>query len=187
LEVTGDYPYGGNVAVTVHPQTVTPWALCVRKPAWCQKAALTLNGEPVEPPVGKGYWVLERAWNDGDILALTLDMPPVFVQAHPKVRADAGRVCLTRGPVVYCLEQADNGENLSALRALPGEPVTEIPLPGLPYRMNALNFAGMRRNVCGDALYAPWAQEETPVRLTAVPYACWGNREPGEMLVWMRA
>jgi DUF1680 family protein len=73
------------------------------------------------------------------------------------------------------------------LRALPGEPVTEAEMPGLPYRMSALSLAGMRRNAESNALYAPWTQEGTPVRLTAVPYACWGNRQPGEMLVWMRA
>ena len=104
------------------------------------------------------------------------------------MRADAGRVCLMRGPVVYCLEEVDNGENLSALRALPGEPVTETELPGLPYGLKALRLSGMRaEDSVGSALYAPYAPRETPVTLTAVPYACWGNRGQGEMQVWVRA
>ncbi len=187
LEVDGDYPDDGVVTFRVHPEGEAEWTLYVRRPNWCRRAALRLNGAPVEAALAKGYWAVKRAWHDGDTLQVTLDMSPVFLQANPKVRADAGRVCLTRGPVVYCFEQADNGENLSALRVLPEAAVSEIQLYGLPCRGRGLRLSGMRREDDRTALYAPYQAKETPVALTAVPYACWGNRTPGEMLVWIRA
>ncbi|MCE5342475.1 MAG: glycoside hydrolase family 127 protein [Eubacteriales bacterium] len=186
LTMQSDYPQNGNVSICMHPEHGGIWTLYVRKPGWCRSATLQLNGVPMEAPLEKGYWAIERNWEDGDTLAVELEMRPVFVQANPKVRADAGRVCLTRGPVVYCLEQTDNGDNLSALRALPDLPITDTKIESLPCRAVGLKLSGMRREATSDALYAPYEARETPVMLLAVPYAYWGNRTPGEMLVWIR-
>ena len=186
LEIQSNYPASGNIALRLHPERETKWTLCVRKPGWCQSAKLFLNGEPVAAPVRKGYWELERIWLRGDLLTVELDIRPVFMRANRSVRADAGMVCLTRGPVVYCFEEADNGTNLSALRVLPGSEVAATFLPGLPEGTVALTVQGLHDSVPGNALYTPYLPDEMAKTLTAVPYAVWGNRTPGEMRVWMR-
>ena len=56
--------------------------------------------------------LLERTWKNGDEISLEMDMPVQLMEADPRVREDVGKVAVTRGPVVYCLEEADNGDQL---------------------------------------------------------------------------
>ena len=73
-----------------------------------------------------GYAILTREWKDGDTIVLDLPMPVEFAEANPLLRADNGRIAIVRGPVVYCLESADNGDDLDALRVTdPGNFRTE--------------------------------------------------------------
>ena len=67
----------------------------------------------------RGYAAISRQWSAGDIVALDLPMPPERLYAHPNVRMDVGRVALRRGPLIYCVEEADN----------PGGPVQRLTLP----------------------------------------------------------
>ena len=69
-------------------------------------------GEEVEQDIRKGYLHITREWQEGDTLNLTLPMPVRRVYGNPLVRHVAGKVAIQRGPLVYCLEQADNGESL---------------------------------------------------------------------------
>ncbi len=71
---------------------------------------MRLNGAPVDTS-GKinGYVEIRREWKAGDTVEIDLPMPVERVYAHPDVRADVGRVAIRRGPLVYCAEQADNG------------------------------------------------------------------------------
>jgi len=101
------------------------------------------------------------------------------------VRACSGKVCIQRGPVVYCLEEIDNGSNLSALSVdtavSPGERESDIP-GGL-----MITASGKRRRAwTDDKLYGEFPSQYEETVLQAVPYAFWGNREKGEMTVWIR-
>jgi DUF1680 family protein len=113
-------------------------------------------------------------------------MPPERLYAHPSVRMDVGRVALRRGPLIYCVEEADN----------PGGPVQRLTLPrGAPLsaeRTDALGGATMLKaparelvSSAGDALYSTAPPASRDATLTAVPYYLWANREPGSMQVWI--
>jgi DUF1680 family protein len=90
--------------------------LALRLPDWCDKPQVTLNGVPVPQDVRKGYLHISHRWQEGDTLLLTLPMPVRRVYGNPLVRHQAGQVAVQRGPLVYCLEQADNGEQLHNLQ-----------------------------------------------------------------------
>lgn len=115
--------------------------------------------------------------------------PPRFVRANPKVRADIGKTALVRGPLVYCLEEADNGDNLAAVFVEPGTEITEKPADG-PGESVALYFKGKKEEITGwepeEALYQERETKWKDIQLKAVPYAYWNNRTPGEMCVWMK-
>lgn len=183
-----DYPWDGGVGISLEPERPARFSLVLRIPGWCRRAELRVNGEaaPVHPH--KGYVTVERMWSPGDVLALELAMPVERVRAHPRVAADVGRVALQRGPVVYCLEQADNGENLEAL-SLPGQ--VEARARFRDDLLGGVVTIGMDAERVGetgwgDALYRAEEPESSRVEVTAVPYAAWDNREPGEMAVWVR-
>jgi DUF1680 family protein len=124
-------------------------------------------------------------------VALVLDMPVERMVAHPHVRQDAGYVALQRGPVVYCLEEVDNGGHLANL-AIPRE-------SKLTAEFDTSLFGGIAV-VTGDAmriepadwsgnLYQPLSSvtyKTSTLKFKAIPYCFWANREPGEMRVWLR-
>lgn len=110
-----------------------------------------------------------------------------FVRANPEVREDAGKVAIVRGPLVYCLEEADNGENLSMIsvdteQALACE---ESDICG-----GCIVVKAKGKRLCAEqwteGLYGKQKLMKKDVGLTAVPYYCWNNRGMGEMEVWIR-
>lgn len=130
-----------------------------------------------------GYGVFEL--EAGKELEIQFDAPACFIRANPEVRACSGKVCIQRGPVVYCLEEIDNGSNLSALSVdtavSPGERESDIP-GGL-----MITASGKRRRAwTDDKLYGEIPSQYEETVLQAVPYAFWGNREKVEMTVWIR-
>jgi len=119
---------------------------------------------------------------------LELDMSARRIYAHPSVRANAGKVALQRGPLVYCLEEADNGA-----------PITSLMLPAdahLSSRFDAQLLGGCTvieadgwrddSEAWGEALYQTAAKRRQRAKLTFIPYYLWANRGEGEMAVWVR-
>ena len=187
LEIASGLPWHGNARVTVRSGRAAG-RIALRIPGWCRGVRLALNGSPLDAPEEDGYLLLDRTWAPGDTVELDFDMPVTRVAANPLVREDIGKVAVTRGPLVYCLEEADNGKNLHLLR-LPREAAFDVrEEPGLLGGVTVLAAEGTRlQGWDSGRLYAPAeAPAETPAALTFVPYYAWANRGPGEMAVWVR-
>ncbi len=184
------YPWDGAVTLTVTLQRPARFALRLRIPGWCRSTRLRVDGAEVDlsGAVAHGYAEIEREWTDGATVQLALAMPVERIYAHPAVAADAGLVALQRGPLVYCLEEADNGAALHRI-VLPREGALEA-------RMEPELLGGVAV-VTGDAYQAAdvgWEGELyraepaalRPSTITAVPYYAWANRGRGQMRVWLR-
>jgi DUF1680 family protein len=173
-----DYPWDGRIELTV--TTDAPLTLSLRVPGWCQD--VRLDGEPVE---SDGYVRVRRDWSGGATVTLDLPMTPRVVRPHPRIDAVRGCVAITRGPLVYCVEQADlpAGVTLEDVRIDPAAPVAVDRLPDIPV---ALKVGGAVEPPTSDQLYRTSAEDPgEPLALTAVPYFLWGNRTPGPMRVWI--
>ncbi|HEV2295883.1 MAG TPA: beta-L-arabinofuranosidase domain-containing protein [Tepidisphaeraceae bacterium] len=160
------YPWGGTVLLTVIPQKLTALELRLRIPGWCDASTigLSVNGERVEKRIEQGYLVIDRGWKSGDRVQLTLPMPIQRVKSDPRVKANVGRVALQRGPVVYCVEAADNGGKVSHLRVKPDDKF--VP----EFRDDLLGGVNVIKG---------------PDGFVAIPYYAWDHRAPGEMAVWL--
>lgn len=185
-----DYPWGEKILLHVHASVPTEFTLALRIPAWCRAAELRVNGEavPLYAALHKGYVRVRRLWEANDEVELRLPMPVERVYAHPRVAANVGRVALQRGPLVYGLEECDNGKNLDALllpRAAKLEVSWEEDLLGGVMAIHGMALRGHDLND-GEELYRNIAPRYEDVRFKAIPYFAWDNRAPGEMLVWMR-
>ena len=190
LQVETDYPWGETVTIAVHPDQATGFSLALRIPAWCRAAEVKVNGEQVgiEPLMDKGYAKIKRLWQPGDEVALRLPMDVVRVEAHPAVRADCGLIALHRGPLIYCLEEADNGGNLRDI-SLPDDAELRATFDeSLLGGITVIHAEGKRRALSGwkDRLYQPLTSATRNISLRAIPYYAWSNRTPGDMLVWIR-
>ena len=182
------YPWDGDVRLRLNSEGA--FELALRIPGWCPSFRLTVNGEEIRAAATDGYVHLKRAWKPGDEIRLALDMPATAVQSNPRVYKNIGKVAVTRGPLVYCLEETDNGRDLHRVR-LGDHPAFEAQWrPELLGGVVTLTSDALRiRDGEWDAetLYAPLREEaDEPVRLTWIPYYAWSNREPGEMRVWIQ-
>lgn len=182
-----DYPWHGEVTLTVGMETPAEFDLMLRIPGWCREYALAVNGRDLHETVEAGYARLSRTWRNGDRVRLSLAMPVERVVAHPGVAEDAGKVALRRGPVVYCLEQCDHDAPVRAIRLPDGAELSPRWEPELLGGVMVLQGTGLApAGDWGRALYRPLAQApERPAALRAVPYCVWDNREPGAMAVWL--
>jgi len=184
------YPWEGKAWVTVQPEKEAMFALALRIPGWSREATLEINGQPVEvgPLLEKGYAKINRVWKPGDTVELTLSMPVERIEAHPAVRMDSGRIALQRGPLVYCLEEVDNGANLNDI-TLPRDGLLKVEFDeSLLGGVVVITGEARRRDLSRweGRLYQPACSASKTVPLKAIPYYAWANRAPGEMLVWIR-
>jgi DUF1680 family protein len=187
------YPWDGEIDISLNPggpgnpegRAVFTYGL--RIPGWCNSFTLTLNGAAAPYTLRDGYALISREWRAGDRIRLSLDMPVTFVETNPRVRDNRGKLALTRGPLVYCLEEQDNGPELFKIHA--GTPADirvryrEELLGGLC----TISFTGKREQDWEDqALYRSRAERSCrDQELTLIPYYAWANRGSGEMTVWL--
>jgi DUF1680 family protein len=184
------YPWDGQAKFFVEPEREMEFALNVRLPAWCGEPKLQVNGQPLATfEKVRGYACLQRKWQRGDVVVLSLPMPVQRLKAHPKVEANLGRVALQRGPLIYCLEAVDNNGHVRNLVIPPEAQLSaqhRADLLGGVTVIQGPAFA-MHRVAWPDQLYLPSSSVPgvTNVEFTAIPYFANANRQPGEMMVWM--
>ena len=183
-----DYPWGGDVEFRIDVPSPIEFELLLRVPGWCEDAAVAVNGQAAEPTGACERVSIRRTWSTGDTVRLSMQMPVARVEACPHVEADFGKVALRRGPIVYCLEEADNGRELFQLTLPAADDVKASFRQDLLGGVMTLEALAERPDASdwGDALYrtAPGSGAVTR-KIVAVPYCTWANRGPGEMTVWL--
>lgn len=184
FRLTTDYPRDGRVEI-LYEGPDTDAAFAFRIPDWADEIGVELPDDDAAE-YDEGFAVCHRVWRSGDRAVVEFEMPPVFRVADPRVKDAAGRVCLTRGPVVYCVE----GVESVSPHGLSIDPAEEVAVVEGPFGWPALRVAAVADSPRPTAeLYPAWDEVEGPSEATAtfVPYALWGNRGPTDMLVWPRS
>jgi DUF1680 family protein len=140
-----------------------------------------VNGKPATFSQENGYAILNREWKINDVVEVNLPMEPRRVVAKAEVKEDINRVAIERGPLVYCIEHADNTGK-----------AFNIFIPD-----NAILKAEWNKDLWGGI---QTIKAEVPVvttsndgleinteikSMTAIPYFLWNNRGQGQMQVWI--
>ena len=188
VKMESQFPWEGSYDLSFDGEEAAEGTLYLRIPEYGQNPRITIDGESIAYTVEKGYAVLRQPWKNQKV-SLRFDMPAQFVRANPRVRADIGKVAVVKGPLVYCLEQQDNGENLPGIWVDTKEPLQETfdsELLGGVVKITAKGKRIQEQEWTGRKLYGTGKVSWKETTLTLVPYANWGNRIPGEMLVWMK-
>ena len=172
------YPAAGKVILTV--SGCGKRRIALRKPFWCRSLTLTQEGRPVAYIQEKGYLYVDAAPEMR--LELDMAMPVALIQANPRVYENCGKAALMRGPVVYCAEGVDNGDNLKDVM-LDADLAPEVQESDL-YHCPTL-CVNARRRVDFDELYTAAPIALKPIRLRLIPYFAFANRGTTEMVVWM--
>lgn len=193
-----NYPWNGEVKITVRPQKKSVFAICLRIPGWVRNqpvpsnlysyinpvnetVSVKVNGQDVEYKTENGYAVINRAWKQGDVIEYNLPMNIHRVEANPLVEADVNKVAMERGPIVYCMEGADNKDVFGNFILPDNAPVTagfdKAKLNGV----GVLTGEGIVFNSSTDGLSIQSKKQP----FTAIPYYSWSNRGINKMQVWL--
>jgi DUF1680 family protein len=152
-----------------------------------------INGrETAGSATPSSYLRLERAWARGDVVELDLPMQARCVVGHPWIESTRGCVAIERGPLVYCVEQADHpGTRIADLELDANAPLQSAWEPDTLDGVTVIRARGWEVDTTAwrHRLYRPLGSAppppRRPVALHAIPYHAWANREPGAMRVWI--
>ncbi len=191
----------GDKVVEISQRSMMPWegkseftlgegeyTLAVRVPSWADGFTVKVNGKETEYEVKKGYAYIKGSWKKGDSVQVEMPLEVKLIEANPYVRADAGKVAISRGPVVYCIESKDNGDRLSSIR-LSSETAFRCERDDELFEGAVSIYAKAVKKKAWDTedLYKAFTASFEDVEIKAIPYAFWGNRDDNrEMAVWVR-
>ena len=162
------YPWDGRTDIRFRSDMHK--ILKLRLPDWCRQYSVYVNDQEVKTTLNNGYVSLRRQWHKGDQVTMYMEMPAEIIAADPRVKADEGRRAVQRGPIVYCVEQADNGADVDSLYLTEDTRLTVV------YDTSLL---------CGVMTIQAQAEDSSLPSFTLIPYFAWDNRESGKMAVWL--
>lgn len=194
-----DFPWDGNVEMSVDPETPSTFTILLRIPGWARNEAIpgglyrfsdennegysvSVNGEAVYPELVNGYAVIRRKWKQGDKISLELPMPVRTVVADERIRDDAGKIAVQSGPVMYCAEWPDNADGRVLNLVIDRQAGFNS-----EFEKELLNGTRVIKTSGYQTLRTLDGKVETMGKqpVTLIPYALWNNRGPGQMMVWL--
>jgi len=198
LNMETNYPWDGKVKINIDPVKKTKFALHIRIPGWVNKIAapgglykmedgapvigFTVNGKGVLfKNDSTGYAVIDRIWNKGDVLEFEYQMPVEKITSRDDLKQDRDRIALQRGPLVYCVEGADNNGKAWNM-IFPGNTIIETK----NYKILDEPVIALEATVPVITTGADAASLKTEnKKITAIPYYTWCNRGSNQMQVWL--
>ena len=198
LNVTTNYPWEGKVSIAVDPSKKVKSALHIRVPGWTgnetatgnlyaflapakETVKLTVNGKPAAYTMDKGYAVIDREWKKGDKVEVELPMEIRKLASRDEVSENKGRLAIQRGPLVYCIEGADNdGKALNIVMTKETE-LSTVNSVVLSEPVIALTGEVIAANASPDKMSVVTGKR----KITAIPYYAWCNRGSNQMQVWI--
>ena len=182
------FPNDGKIEITIENEDEAEFELAIRIPEYVKEYGLILDGKAIYPEVQKGYAKVMISGKNPS-LVYKFALVPRILRANPLVKEDVGKVAIMKGPVVYCLEEVDNGKNLPAIFLDPEQELQESYEENLLGGTTVIRTAGKKVMTDGwhsNELYKESDLTMESIPLMFVPYPYWGNRQTGEMLVWVK-
>lgn len=171
VKIESELPWNGNVRIHVQPEEEREFQIHVRKPSWDMTSPLEEQTASGYDPRQANYESVSRVWSpDGQTLEFSFDISIQLRHAHPKVKGHAGKVTITRGPLVYCLESVDNpGVDIFTAQLVPSSLKDEF-IPDL---------------LGGCVVIHGKTTAGKPLKF--IPYFLWANRGESQMTVWVNS
>ncbi len=185
ISQTTNYPWDGNITIGISPEKEAMFSVNLRIPGWAENKpvpsdlysfeypdssnfSITINGEKADYDEKNGYAVISRTWKKGDVIGYNLPMDIRRVKANEKVQDDQGKIALERGPIVYCVEGADNPD----IDKLYLSQKTSLASAFKPDLLGGIDVIEGKNSLSGE-------------QFLAIPYYSWDNRGKNKMKVWI--
>jgi uncharacterized protein len=190
-----NYPWDGEVKFTLYPAKPSQFSFHVRWPAWAPTADVLINGNRASGDFQMGSFLkLTRTWQAGDSISITFGEQPTLIRANPRAAGLYGKAAAERGPLVFALQQADQGtipvSDLFVRATAPGTVEFHKDLFGGVALLKYPGFVS-DKPLSTQPLYEPWknsiVQSRRPALLVLMPYFAIGSREPEGFETWIPA
>lgn len=200
VKMETNYPLDGKVKLTIDPAIKGKFALHFRVPAWFQDKivpgdlyrsvgdgahlsdlSLKMNGKPARYNYENGYAVVEAEWKKGDVVDIDFPMEVRMIAAKDSLKQDNNRIAIQRGPLVYCIEGADN-DNKAWNIIVP----ENTSFKAIPYKILTENVIALQAELPVLSVNENGTEVKTEKKkITAIPYYTWANRGKNEMQLWL--
>lgn len=170
ISQTTAYPADGKIKISCSaPQK----QIAVRIPSWCSDFKIN-----ADYTMTNGYAYI--ALNGSTEIELEFDMPVICVKSNKRVHENAGRIAIMRGPVLYCAEGVDNGEDLAGIAVSIS---SEFKLEDNDFILPSLSVCAYREKD-SDMLYSKAGDDYEKFTLRLIPYYAFANRGETDLVVW---
>lgn len=187
IKIESRYPWEGKVTYMIKPKKKM-FTFALHIPSYVKENELVIrdDGKVIEGKIKDGYLYITKNWEKNEKIELTFPMKIFRIYSTVRVLDTIGKTALMRGPIVYCIEGVDNGEEIQAL-LLPrnSEIRTYKEEMGILKGTISLLMDGVRE-IDSDKLYTDNPPKTEKVQIKAIPYYIWGNRGQNQMRVWIR-
>lgn len=184
-----EYPWDGQVKITIGACRNEPFELLLRIPGWAEGSAVRVNGEETNAEARPGaYARIHRNWQAGDVVTLELPMDIQLLEGHPRIEEIRNQVAVKRGPVVYCVETPDlpKGTDILDVYFPERSELTAQYRPDFLGGMTTIRADVLLRDDKKDGMYRTLGRPQwNPARVQFIPYYAWSNRGESEMTVWL--
>lgn len=189
LSIVSNMPYSEEIHISLNNKDLNPeTSLFVRKADWMDDLKVYVNGDIVELDEVNGYLKVDNLLSGETNIKLTYKLAVREMKSNPKVTENLGKIALSRGPVVYCIEEADNGKDVLQT-IVPAEVSYEVVESFIESSIKELKYDQIVFDSYTlkpvDSLYHYGANEKLNTKTVAIPYYLWANRTKGNMKVWI--
>jgi DUF1680 family protein len=199
VKMETNYPWDGRVKLNIDPEKKGKFKVYLRIPGWIKNKPvpgdlyryesdmdifdtdIMVNGKPLNSKHESGYSVIDREWKKGDVVEYSIPMEPFILVAREELKQDKERVAIQRGPIVYCIEGADNNGKAWNVLFAPSTELKVIDYKVLDEPIKALTTEVPVVIVAEDGLSLKTEKK----KIIAIPYYTWANRGRNEMQVWL--
>ena len=185
LKQQSGFPWEGSSKLTLKKVSGKEFSIFIRIPEWESNLNVEVNGKIVSFQSENGYARIKKKWEEGDFVSLSFNFEPRLVRSNASVRYNIRRVCVFRGPLLYCLESIDNGPNLNQILITENQKIEVMTDDALTPGCITLSGNFKRIQSTTDNLYSTLKPELNDSKTKLIPYFLWANRGENEMLVWI--
>ncbi len=163
------FPWEGKVSIQLVSDKEASFSLFLRVPEWATTSEIHVDGEKLNGPIRpRSYVRIFKSWPKNAFINMTFPMTPKLNQSDPRIITNLNKRAISRGPLVYCMEQIDNPEFDIFQCELDNE--LELNVLKKPDLLGGINV-----------IQGKTAEDEI---FLAIPYYAWANRGPSKMQIW---
>jgi DUF1680 family protein len=203
VKMETNYPWESEIKLNVDPTKKSKFKIYFRMPGWYADEIvpgnlyerdvndpavldhpifiIDINGKRINPKEENGYFIIDREWVKGDMLEIKFSMEIKRIKSKPELKQDSNRIALQRGPIVYCIEGADNNGKAWNVIIPENTKFEVIDHKLLDEPIKALTAEVPVVTVGEDGLSLRTEKK----KIIAIPYYTWANRGRHEMQVWL--